>query len=327
MTSDAQKPPSTPLGMQRLSSSDLSWNEKMPVVRELYARDLMRVDLQPTASDRAFEFDVWVKPFEGVSWARSIATPVTMLRTGEFLSDGDDDVYIATSSNGATIQLSDRDLDVSANDYFLVSKARAHRLVNHGSATSVLLQTKHADLARLLPGLEEAPVHVFSRNTPGLDLLFGYANAAVHSDVSSASVNILAARQLNELFASVLGAAPELTLTTRRAATLHAIKKSVAEQADNPDLRLTDLAFAHGVSPRYIQRLFEEAGESYSDYVRSTRLERARQLLRAQPTATVLQIALDSGFGDLTTFNRAFRRAFDMTPSEVRQAVRDVNGD
>ncbi len=252
MAHDDTSSPGTSTGLQRLSSSALPRTERIPIVRELYARELMRVDLQATSEDGTLDYDVWVKTFGGVSWARSVATPVTMLRTGDFLTYGSDDVYLATSSNGATIRLADRDIDIAPNDYFLMSKARAHQLINHGPATSLVVQVPHADLARLLPDLEEAPVHAFSRHTPGIGLLFSYADAAVRTDTASTELTDLASRQLRELFASVLGAAPELTWKTRQAALLQAIRKSVAARSDDPDLRLADLAYAHGFSPRYI---------------------------------------------------------------------------
>jgi len=36
---------------------------------------------------------------------------------------------------------------------------------------------------------------------------------------------------------------------------------------------------------------------------------------------TICDIALAAGFGDLSTFNREFRRRFGMTPSDVRRAT------
>jgi len=36
---------------------------------------------------------------------------------------------------------------------------------------------------------------------------------------------------------------------------------------------------------------------------------------------TIGSVAFDVGFGDLSYFNRAFRRRYDATPSEVRQSA------
>ena len=53
-------------------------------------------------------------------------------------------------------------------------------------------------------------------------------------------------------------------------------------------------------------------------------MQRARRLLVDPRIAsrTISAIAFDVGFGDLSSFNRAFRRAFDATPSDIRQLAR-----
>jgi AraC-like DNA-binding protein len=54
------------------------------------------------------------------------------------------------------------------------------------------------------------------------------------------------------------------------------------------------------------------------------RLQRAHAILRdAHRTAlTISVIAYDVGFGDLSYFNRAFRREFRATPSDIRASRR-----
>jgi len=78
----------------------------------------------------------------------------------------------------------------------------------------------------------------------------------------------------------------------------------------------------HRVKPRYVQRLFESEGTTFTDYVLTQRLAFARRLLSDPFRAGVKisAIALDAGFGDLSYFNRTFRRRYGMTPSELRAA-------
>jgi AraC-like DNA-binding protein len=71
-------------------------------------------------------------------------------------------------------------------------------------------------------------------------------------------------------------------------------------------------------------KLFEEAGSSFSSFVVSERVVKARRMLidRRWAHLTIAQIAHESGFGDMSYFNRAFRRHFGATPSDFREAAR-----
>ena len=53
-------------------------------------------------------------------------------------------------------------------------------------------------------------------------------------------------------------------------------------------------------------------------YVLRVRLRRAATALATEP-GKVLDVALDSGFGDLSNFNRAFRAEFGVSPRAYRR--------
>lgn len=86
-------------------------------------------------------------------------------------------------------------------------------------------------------------------------------------------------------------------------------------------------------APLTLERLAADAGQSAYHYLRTFRsitgvtphqfILRARLRYAAarlvDEKSRVLQIALDAGFGDLSNFNRAFRREFGVTPSVYRR--------
>jgi AraC-like DNA-binding protein len=81
--------------------------------------------------------------------------------------------------------------------------------------------------------------------------------------------------------------------------------------------RLADVA---GLSRAHFVRQFSRlAGAPPSEYVFRTRMARAARLLQSTQL-TVLEIALSLGFTDPNYFAKAFRRAFDVSPSEFRQS-------
>ncbi|MGD9837163.1 MAG: helix-turn-helix transcriptional regulator [Afipia sp.] len=114
--------------------------------------------------------------------------------------------------------------------------------------------------------------------------------------------------------------APPRSSPTRSQPSLIAIKADIEVRLGQRDLSLTSFATARGVTVRHLQKLFEAEGRTFSDYVLERRLERARQLLLntvviPQPIST---IAFDLGFGDLSYFNRTFKKRFGITPRETR---------
>jgi AraC-like DNA-binding protein len=76
--------------------------------------------------------------------------------------------------------------------------------------------------------------------------------------------------------------------------------------------------------PEYRLRRIINAGLGYrnfNDYLNSFRIQEAGQRLAdpSQVEEAVLNIALDSGFRSLSSFNKAFREAYGVTPTRYRQ--------
>lgn len=88
------------------------------------------------------------------------------------------------------------------------------------------------------------------------------------------------------------------------------------------DLSLEVLARRARLSPFHFHRLFRSViGETVKQYTHRLRLERAANLLVVRD-ATILDVALDSGFGNHETFSRAFKKRFEVTPAEYRRWAR-----
>jgi AraC-like DNA-binding protein len=75
-----------------------------------------------------------------------------------------------------------------------------------------------------------------------------------------------------------------------------------------------------GVSDRYLHKLFAASGMTFGSYVLARRLEAvAGDLISAnRRSAPITNLAYDWGFGDISTFNRAFRKRFGCSPSAYR---------
>lgn len=82
-----------------------------------------------------------------------------------------------------------------------------------------------------------------------------------------------------------------------------------------------------GLSRRRFTQLFREAaGSSWSDYVAGLRIDHARHLLRSTPRS-VMAIAFECGYEDLSSFYRAFKGRAGMPPSEWRRRHAQPDGE
>jgi transcriptional regulator GlxA family with amidase domain len=90
------------------------------------------------------------------------------------------------------------------------------------------------------------------------------------------------------------------------------------EQSPDEELTLTDLARAAKLSPFHFLRTFQDlTGVTPHQYVMRARLRRAATRLILEPDR-ILDVALASGFGDVSNFNRAFRSEFASNPRAYR---------
>jgi transcriptional regulator GlxA family with amidase domain len=181
----------------------------------------------------------------------------------------------------------------------------------------------------LSPGIEDALIKPLPARGEALRLLSRYLRV-LEDDAALARPELrhAVAHHIQDLCALVIGATRDAAEVARgrgvRAARLQALTADIVRNLDG-DVSVTALALRQQVTPRYIQKLFEREGLTLSRYVLGQRLARVYRQLADPGHAgmTVAAIAYATGFRDISTFNRAFRRHFGMTPSEAR-AGRDA---
>ncbi|MBW8755837.1 MAG: helix-turn-helix transcriptional regulator, partial [Sphingomonadales bacterium] len=130
---------------------------------------------------------------------------------------------------------------------------------------------------------------------------------------------------VRDLLVLALGARRDMAELARtrglRAARLRAMQDDIRRSCHRPNFSVHSVAAGYGVTVRYIQRLFEESGQTFTEYLTEQRLAAAYQALRQPASAEVpvSTIAYDCGFSDVSHFNRLFRQRFGCTPSDVRK--------
>jgi acetamidase/formamidase/AraC-like DNA-binding protein len=127
------------------------------------------------------------------------------------------------------------------------------------------------------------------------------------------------------LLASLLNDAPSRALggaAGMRAALLERIFQTIEMRLSDPNLNYQQVAAEHGISPRYLQKLFESIDDSFGHYVKVRRLERCRLDLRSplHVQKSISDILFQWGFNDSASFSRAFREQYGISPREYRKA-------
>lgn len=88
----------------------------------------------------------------------------------------------------------------------------------------------------------------------------------------------------------------------------------------DPDLDLPGLAEQIGLSSHQLSELINtRLGKGFSRYVREFRVEAAEDMLREEPSASVLSVGLSVGFTSQSNFYQAFREITGMTPGQFRR--------
>jgi AraC-like DNA-binding protein len=161
----------------------------------------------------------------------------------------------------------------------------------------------------------------------GLIALGHYAAAVMRGllPMNSAALAGLAVDYMSGLVATMIAEAEApAKLVARRqdrpTISLLSLKADIEASLSQPSLSLEQLATTHGVTTRYFQKLFEAEGRTFSDYLLERRLERAFHMLRDgnRIERAVSAIAFDVGFGDLSYFNRTFKKRYGAPPREIR---------
>ena len=308
------------------SSSDLPPSERGNAVRELHERGIVRLEPLPDCSLHA-QITKWVLPGAGIlAGALSGLRQVATRHTG-----GDsDDVFLGINLAGtSTATQRGREVAVRDGEAILLTHAAGDFAISRPTPAHFLgLRVPRNALAPLVPSLDAAAIRLIPSATAPLSLLASYVGAVGDSALlASPELCHVVVSHIHDLIAPSLGATRDAAAVAQgrgvRVARLQAIKTDIAVNFGDCDLRLAAVAARQRVTPRYIHKLFATEGTTFSEFLLGQRLARAHRLLTDPRFAkrAISSIAFDVGFGDLSYFNRSFRRCYGATPSQVRNSA------
>jgi AraC-like DNA-binding protein len=324
---------SPPSGRIYFNTDGLPERDRFPATCEEFSRRLLALDcVNRSAAPFSALFDIRrVGRFRLAYLETSAADYV---RTRELIRDGQEWLFINFLFEGTMFSSQpDSRHPINPGEAVMLDSTHVGGALFKTHARRLMLRIARSEFQHLVsPGFHFAG-HRLERNPLARRLLFSYLRETRNLDFGDGgSAACLYDQHIFDLVVLALGVegeARELAeqgggRTARRSAVLREIETRVADSG----LCAVTVARRLGVSARYVHVLLEETGRSFSQHVLDRRLERAAELLR-QPGGAgrkIAEVAFACGFGDLSYFNRMFRRRYGATPSDMRAAARRGSG-
>jgi AraC-like DNA-binding protein len=106
------------------------------------------------------------------------------------------------------------------------------------------------------------------------------------------------------------------------------VRAHIEQQLADPSLTASAVAAAHHISVRYLQKLFENEGETVAGWIRARRIAHCRRDLADPQFAQlpVSSIAARWGLTNAAHFSRLFKNVYGLSPTEYRAQALSTRG-
>jgi AraC-like DNA-binding protein len=251
---------------------------------------------------------------------RTVLSPGLLYRDRAMVGDGDDNLSLVISLGPElNVWHRNREIRLGRNEATMMQADAPGKAGTRRRFEVLEVRVPQSEWSKRGSRSGDALVKLINRNSESLKLLLGYAKVlakaapvfpqardAVQSHLIDLTVLAATAPSLGESEAGCVVAA-------RRATVL----EYIAAHFRDPGLSGSGLAQSLGISQRYLQRLLQGTGNSFTGHVNELRLQRAFALLSAGGDRRVSDIAFDVGFSDLAHFYRLFKSRFGDTPKRA----------
>ncbi len=302
--------------------------DRFPAFCEEVARCYIGLDLT-TEDQSQFRASVELRRVGTIGIGRNATSRVASARTSNLVNDGDDSLLVTLLEHGHAYQTQRHEAQrLRAGDGIISDCGYPGELNIVADSRFWNLKLPRRYIADLFPRATQFAGAKLDNNSIARRLLFGYIEAAADIDLDRdpAAAQIYE-EHIVDLIALALGVGGDAHRLAEergaRTARRVAILREIERRSGDPELSAARIATLFGVTPRYVHLLLEDTGRSFTHHVLERRLEKANALLRDLKWRhrKIVDIAAAAGFNDLSYFNRAFRRRYGATPSDVRSAT------
>jgi AraC-like DNA-binding protein len=285
---------------------------------------LFAIDCADSEARSSYGAQLTSYQFADVAIVSGHASATTFERTAPLIArSGIDSISLLVyTKGGCALDVEGRAAEVRPGDVCFLDLSRPINLraPDYESLTLIL---PRAALAPHLADLDGLHGRVLQKSNPlntilvnHLQTLFAQAPSLSAADGRAAAKGTAA---LIAAFAGPSANGRDAIARTESATSLHALRRFIEAHFHNMDLGPEFICRQLGISRAKLYRAFEPMG-GVSHYILQRRLTLAYRMLvdPADADQRVGAIASRCGFGNVSVFNRAFRDAYAMSPTELR---------
>ncbi|MEP6484961.1 MAG: AraC family transcriptional regulator [Rudaea sp.] len=295
--------------------------------REEFCRRFCQLDAEPNTAER-IECTVEVTRVATLSFGAAHGTSCSFLRTRPLLSDGCDDLVLVTATEGDVLTVQHgRTVELRQEQMSLMALDDIAECALSDGGRFTALRIPRRELTSICRQAEDKLSKPLVGNVRLRNVISGYYALCAESAASLDAVGQSAmARHMTELVALLLRSDPNdepaALVDGHNEARLQLIKAKTLKRLSDIELTIASVARQSGLTPKQVQRLFGTTDSTFSEFVLEQRLLMAYRFLSGTQGSRekISTVAHNAGFGDVSYFNRRFRKRFDMTPSEWRDA-------
>ncbi|MBA4285279.1 MAG: AraC family transcriptional regulator [Xanthomonadaceae bacterium] len=311
--------------MRTWTTEDRPPAEQYPYWREVLCEAFTALDPVAEAVGR-FESRVAIKDMLDVTVSDVRSRAQTVFRREREIRRNPSEYFFANLQleGRCVVRQDGRETLIRPGDFYIVDTTRRYDLAFDDWRILCIRLPRHLLMPRLRAPREATAVRLHDDGALGT-VAGSYMRSLLHC---SEAIPLAAQQSMVDTLGNLLSIALGATVDTRergREAVRQGLRESidtyVATRIADPDLSVNAVAARFRISPRYLHKLFEDQGPSFSQRVLALRLERCRHDLLdpTQAGTPISRIADRWGFHELSSFCRVFQKRYGLSAGEFRR--------
>lgn len=311
----------------KYSTNDLPSHERRDWLREIIGREYANVEITPPSNGCLFN-EMTIYPWDTLRLSVIRSSEITIERLPREPDLICQDAYFAVVhlAGDYLLQQNGRDVFLQPGDMTLYDATLPHRIRCSRNFSKLIVSIPRPLLRDRIAGIE----HCTALRIPGnagigsVTANFIRSSANQAGQLNTHELSALSGYSLDLLTMALASVRPaNFNLSRSRSIALNRVKdfieRNLSDSAMNPAL----VAGGTGLSPRYINTLFNDEDTSLMRYIWQRRLENCRKDLLDPVHAghRISDIAFRWGFNDLSHFSRAFKQQFACSPREFMRYI------